>query len=106
VKEPGLDKHEWETEWYDLVERLEEDPADALAEVDHLIARMLEARGFPLEEQPGEVESEPETTREFLAAREITRRVEAGEDVDPGDIGYAASSYIELYGILLDRGPA
>jgi hypothetical protein len=106
VQEPGLDRHEWETEWEDLEERLETDAAGALSDVDNLIARMLEARGLPLEEQPGESDAEPETVREFLGAREVTRRLEAGEDVDPGDVGYAAEAYSELYHMLLERGPS
>jgi hypothetical protein len=106
MQEPGLDKHEWETEWQDLEERLAEDPAQALAEVDGLIARMFQARGLPLEEREGETETEPETIREFLEARRIMLLVEEGEDVGPGDIGLAATSYRELYEILLDRGLA
>jgi hypothetical protein len=106
MQEPGLDKHEWETEWSDLEERLADDPAMALADVDDLIARMLEARGLPVEEHDGETETEPETVREYLAAHEVMLAVEDGKDVDPGDIGLAATSYRELYGVLLNRGPA
>jgi hypothetical protein len=104
--EPGLDKHEWETEWQDLEERLADDPAMALVEVDDLVARMLEARGLPLQQRDGETETEPETMRQFAEARRIMRLVENGEDVDPGDIGLAATSYRELYAMLLDSGPA
>jgi hypothetical protein len=106
MQEPGLDKHEWETEWQDLQERLAGDPAQALSEVDGLIARMFRARGLPLEERDGETETEPETIREFLEARRITRLVEDGTAVDPGDIGLAATAYRELYGLMLERGPA
>jgi hypothetical protein len=41
----------------------------------------------------------------FRAAREITNQVEAGEPVDPGDIGHAVRLYRELYGHLLERLP-
>jgi hypothetical protein len=104
--EPGLDKHEWETEWQDLEEQLAEDPAMALSGVDDLIARMMEARGLPRQEREGETETEPETIREYLAAHQVMLAVENGEDVDPGDIGLATSSYRELYHALLGRGPA
>jgi len=104
MQEPGLDRHEWESEWSDLEERLREDPADALFELDELIQRMLVARGIPLEEQEGQTETEPETVRSFVEARRITRMVGAAEDVDPGDIAYAINTYSELYTSLLDSG--
>src|SRR5437764_8712589 len=106
VQEPGLDRHEWESEWSDLEERLRDDPGDALFELDELIARMLEARGVPLRELDGQTETEPETVRGFAEARRITELVGAGEDVDPGDIAHAVNSYRELYAVLLERGPA
>jgi hypothetical protein len=104
--EPGLDRHEWESQWSDLEERLREDPSDALFELDELIARMLESRGLPLRERDGETDVEPETVREFLEARRVTELVGAAEDVDPGDIAHAINSYRELYAMLLERGPA
>jgi len=106
VQEPGLDKHEWESEWSDLEERLRDDPGNALFELDDLVARMLESRGVPLREQDGQTETEPETVREFTEARRITEMVGAGEDVDPGDIAHAVNSYRELYMVLLERGLA
>jgi hypothetical protein len=106
VQEHGLAKHEWESEWSDLEERLRDDPGDALFELDDLIARMLAARGLPLREQDGEAELEPETVSEFTEARWVTQLVGAGEDVDPGDIAHAINSYRELYAMLLERGPA
>jgi hypothetical protein len=104
VQEPGLDKHEWETEWQGLEPLLADSPSEALPEVDDLIARMMEARGFALAEGPGEETTEPETTREFVEARRIMRLVEAGEAVDPGDVGLAVTAYRNLYGYLLDVG--
>jgi len=104
VQEPGLDRHEWETEWQDLEERLADDPYDALFELDDLVARMMEARGLPLEEREAQNETEPETVRQFVEARRITRRVGDGEEVDPGDVGFAVNAYRELYGVLLESG--
>jgi hypothetical protein len=103
VEEPGLDIHEWETEYADLEERMRDDPSDALFELDELVARMLVAQGFPLREQDGETEIEPETIREFLEARRITQQIGAAEDVDPGDIASAINAYRELYEMLLKR---
>jgi len=101
MQEPGLDTHEWVTEWEDLSDRLADDPGSTLSELDDLVARMLEAHGLPLEEREGSTDSEPELVREFLDARRTTRRVDAGEDVGPGDIGFAVNAYRELYETLL-----
>jgi hypothetical protein len=102
MQDPGLDRHEWESEWSDLEERLRDDPSDALLELDDLIARMMAARGIPLEERDGQVDSEPETVLSFVEARRVTQAVGAGEDVDPGDIAVAINNYTELYEALLE----
>jgi len=101
MEEPGLDRHEWRTEWEDLLERLTDDPASALGELDDLVARILEGHGLPLDEPEGANDSEPELVRQFLEARRLTRRVDAGEDVGPGDVGYAVNAYRELYETLV-----
>jgi hypothetical protein len=106
MQEPGLDRHEWVTEWHDLEERLADSPAEALSELDDLVARMLEGRGLPLDPPPGELDAEPETVRQFLEARRVTRRIETGETVDPGEIGLAATAYRDLYHRLLGRSSA
>jgi hypothetical protein len=104
MQEPGLDRHEWESEWSDLEDRIRDDPGDALFELDELIARMMVAQHIPLEEQEGQVETDPETIRSFTEARRITRAVGDAEDVDPGDIALAINNYRELYQLLLDSG--
>jgi len=106
VQEPGLDKHEWETQWEGLEPLIADAPGEALSEVDDLVARMMEARGFPLVESPDEETTEPETVREFMEARRIAELVDAGEAVDPGDIGSAVTGYRNLYRYLLDVGTA
>jgi len=40
--EPGLDRHEWESQWQALEEQVEDSPAEALPELDSLVAEMLE----------------------------------------------------------------
>jgi len=105
MQEPGLDEHEWVSEWEDINPLLRESPTEALSEADELIARMMEARGFPLQEREGEELSEPETTRSFVEARRVTREIESGQSFDPGDVALAVESYRELYAYLLDLGP-
>ncbi len=99
--EPGLDRHEWETEWQGLEPLVVDSPAEALPELDDLIARMLTERGYPLTEAEARESAEPEIVTEFLEARRITTEVERGEAVDPGDIGAAVTGYRNLYEFLL-----
>ena len=104
MEEPGLDRHEWESEWQALEPLVVDSPAEALPELDSLVERMLVEEGYPVGGEPvddGGVD--PEVLASFRVAREITRRADAGEDVDPGDIGYAVGLYRELYGHLLNR---
>jgi len=96
--EPGLDRHEWESQWQALAEQVEDSPAEALPELDSLIAGMLEERGYALEEPVAREGEDREVVAEFLAAREITRLVEsASDDVSPGDVAAAVNGYRSLY---------
>jgi hypothetical protein len=106
MQEPGVDEHLWSTEWEALEPLLRESPAEALSEVDDLVARMMEARGIPLEELEGEEVTDPEVTREFAEARRITQEVDSGESYDPGDIALAVEAYRTLYASLLELGTA
>jgi hypothetical protein len=101
VVEPGLDRHEWETEWQALEPLVVDSPAEALPELDSLIERMMRDRGYPTEEAAARESADPEIAAEFLEARRITNLVEAGEAVDPGDIGAAITGYRNLYEFLL-----
>jgi hypothetical protein len=99
--EPGLDRHEWETEWEGLEPLVVDSPAEALPEVDRLIERMLEERGYPTTEERAQDAADPAVVAEFLEARRITTLVDAGETVDPGDVGAAVTAYRSLYELLL-----
>jgi hypothetical protein len=104
VEEPGIDRSQWITEYEALAEDVRDDPAGSLSDLDDLVARMMTAHGVALAERDGEGATEGETTREFANARAITRQLDAGEDVDPGDVAYAVNAYRELYEQLLASG--
>jgi hypothetical protein len=99
--EPGLDRHEWETEWQALEPLVVDSPGEALPEVDRLIERMLEERGYPTTEEHAQDAADPAVVAEFLEARRITTLVDEGETVDPGDVGAAVTAYRNLYELLL-----
>lgn len=104
MQEPGLDEHEWITEWEEIDPLLTESPTEALSEADDLIARMMEARGIPLVEREGETLTEPESTLSFMEARRVVRQIDLGESYDPGDVAVSVETYRELFRELLDYG--
>jgi hypothetical protein len=96
--EPGLDRHEWESEWQALEDDLRTDPVQALPEVDRLVARMLEEGGYELTDPVVREGEEREVVAEYLAAREIADAVERdSDDVSPGDVAAAVNGYRAVY---------
>jgi hypothetical protein len=57
----------------------------------------MAALGYAVAADDVEEPPEHDIVAEFLEARRITRLVESGETVDPGDIGAAVASYRNLY---------
>ena len=104
--EPGLDRHEWESEWQALEPELEDAPADALREADQLVARMLEERGYSLDDPVAREGDDREVVAEFLAAHEITAEVERGEAPDPGDVAAAVNGYRAVFEYLVEERAA
>lgn len=66
VDEPGLDQHEWQTQWEELEPELADAPAQALAEVARLVGEMLAERDY-------DAGCDPEIDRELEFAREGSR---------------------------------
>jgi hypothetical protein len=98
MREPGLDRHEWESEMQALETDLEDSPAEALAELGDLVERILEERGYDLADPVVRSGEEREVVAEFLAAREIQDRVERGDDgVGPGDVAAAINGFRAIY---------
>ena len=104
--EPGIDEHLWISRYEALEDDIHTAPVEVLSDLDELVADMLEARGVPLEEREGEEVTEPETTRQFVEARRVTRLIDAGEEYDPGDVANAIDAYRGLYEALLNYGPS
>jgi hypothetical protein len=100
--EPGLDLHEWETEWAQLEEAMEESPVEALPEVHELVTRMLRERQVPLDEiaePPGE---EDELVSAYRAAAEVRELVERdAPGMSLGDVAAALENYRLVYQTLI-----
>jgi hypothetical protein len=102
--DPGVDRHEWESEMQALEEQLGENPAEALPELDGLVARMLEETGYEIDDPVIREGDEREVVAEFLAAREITQLAERGEDgIGPGDVAAAINGYRAVYDYVISN---
>lgn len=107
MRDPGLDRQLWESEWAALEPLVRDDPREVLPELDRLVERMLLEEGYPLEE--GELERtaeegiDPDVLASFQAARDLTRRADSGSDVDPAEVGQAVGLYRALYEHLITR---
>ena len=100
--EPGVDRHEWESEMQALEDQLGENPGEALPELDDLVARMLAETGYDLADPVVREGDEREVVAEYLAAREITTLSERGEgDIGPGDVAAAINGYRAVFDYLV-----
>lgn len=101
--EPGLDLYEWETRWAELQDEVADDPVEALAEMVAVVQRLLEQRGFQLDEPVTAEGEDPDVVRAFLAAREIAAG-DGGADRD--DVATALENLQEIYDYVVnDRVP-
>jgi hypothetical protein len=99
--EPGLDRHEWESELASMEDELRDSPTETLSSLANLVGRMLEERGYNRDDPVGREGEEREVVAEFQAAREVADRVDHGEGVDPGDVGDAIQGLRELFDFLI-----
>jgi hypothetical protein len=102
MDEPGLERHDWESEWEALGEGLRANPPGALPELDTLVRRMLEESGYDLTD-PVELEGdEREVVAEYVAAQETTLESERGSgNVSPGDVAAAINGYRAVFARLV-----
>ena len=100
--DPGVDRHEWESEWEALEDDLRTDPAHALPELDRLVTRMLAGSGFELTDPVAGDGDEREIVAEYLAAHEIVEAVEDdSDDISPGDVASAITGYRAVFDHLV-----
>jgi hypothetical protein len=100
--DPGLELHEWESEWQSLEDDLHTDPADALPELDRLVARMLQESGYELTDPVAREGEEREVVAEYLAAHEIVEALDRDpDDVSPGDVAAAVNGYRAVFDHLV-----
>jgi hypothetical protein len=87
MRDPGLDRHEWESEYASVDAELRDDPEQGLPQLADLVERMLADRQV----DPDASGDTSELVAEYRSARETADRVERG-GADPGDIAAAIES--------------
>jgi hypothetical protein len=106
MQEPGLDRHEWESEWASLEDGFADDPADSLRHVHELMGRMLRERGVLDESFVAREGADPELLRPWEAAAEVVRKLDEEADVEEGDVRETLENYRDLFNTLLvERAP-
>jgi hypothetical protein len=102
MNDPGLDRHEWESEWESLEDGIHDDPVDAIAELDILVHRMLEEAGFDIDDPVEREGDEREVVASFIAAHEIRLAIDRGSDeISAGDVAAAINNYREIYEFII-----
>jgi uncharacterized membrane protein YccC len=106
MREPGLDRHEWESEWASLEEDFEEAPAASLRSVHDLMSRMLRERGILDQSFVANEGADPELIGPWTAAAELVRRLDDELDVEEDDIREALEDYRALFeALVVERAP-
>jgi hypothetical protein len=93
--EPGLDRHDWESELESLEDGLRDDPQAALPELDRLVARMLEETG---------IDENDDARLEYAAAHELTLAAERDDEISPGDVAAAVNGYRTVFDYIVTLG--
>src|SRR5579862_9081270 len=100
--EPGIDRHDWESQWEALEDDVHADPANALPELDLLVARMLAETGYDLTDPVARDGGEREVVADDLAAHEILEAMERDSvELSPGDVAAAVNGYRAVFDQLV-----
>lgn len=85
-----------------LEEDIETSPMEALAELDGLVARMLDEAGYELHDPVRRSGEEREVVAEYLAAHEITDLLEKdAEGISPGDVAAAINGLRAIFDFVV-----
>lgn len=100
--EPGLDVHQWESEWASLEDDLADSPETALSLVHELITRMLKERRILDDNLVVAEGADPEWFRTWEAGKELVALLEDPEaDVDSQDVVDQIEEYRGLFEALV-----
>lgn len=105
MSEPGLDIHEWESEWASLEDDIEDSPETALPYAHELLTRMLKERRILDDNLVVTEGTDPEWVKTWQAGDELVRMLDQpGADVEREDIVEQLENHRELFQtLLIDR---
>jgi hypothetical protein len=104
LRDPGIDRHDFASEWESVWEEVETDPREALPELEDIFRRLLVRHGYVLDgDDPAAQGDEVEMLAPYAAVQEVAAAIRKGEDVDPGDLGQAIEDVREIYEALIER---
>jgi hypothetical protein len=105
--EPGLDVHQWQSEWASLEDDIADSPETALPIVHELITRMLKERRILDDNLVVSEGADPEWFRTWEAGRELVAVVDdPNVEVARQDVVDQIEEYRGLYEALLEERPA
>ena len=102
-EEPGVERHAWESEYETILPLIQEEPQQALPELASLVEQMLVDRRYLT--AAGDMVDRSEHAVTFAAVKELSDRANSGEDLDPGDVGFAVGQLQAIYEALLEDSP-
>ena len=107
ASEPGLDVHEWESEWASLEDDIADSPETALPYVHELITRVLKERRVLDDDLVVSEGAEPDWSRTWEAGRDLVARLDdPGLDVERQDVLDQIAEYrVLLERLLAERAP-
>ena len=105
--EPGLDVHEWESEWASLEDEIADSPEGALPAIHHLITRMLSQRRILDDDLVANEGADPDWIQTWQAGAELVTKLDhPGIDVEQQDVVDQIEEYRGLFEALLEQRPA
>jgi hypothetical protein len=98
--EPGLDVHEWLSQWASVEADLSDDPGAGLSQLADIVGRALAINGYVVDDAVARSGEEPEIVTTYLSARETAERAEVGE-ASRADVEQAIDDLREVVSTLL-----
>ena len=107
ASEPGLDVHEWQSEWASLEDDLTDSPETALPQVHELITRMLTQRQILDESFVAREGADPDFVRTWEAGRDLVARLDDPElQVERQDVLDQIEEYRGLFEAVIEERAA